>query len=74
MKKYTILLIVFMVINIGFLSITTNNSNATHLSDNNILKNFIKENIRYENNNLGPNPYAIIETNLGTIKIELLKI
>ncbi len=73
MKKYTMLLTVFMVINIGFLSITTNNSNATHLTDNKISKNFVIQNINYDNKTFGPNPYAIIETSLGTIRIELFK-
>lgn len=56
MKKCKTLLIIFLLISIGFLSILTNSAYALKIKENKIL---------------GQNPHAIIETNLGTINIEL---
>ena len=71
MRKYTIILTAFMLINMGFLSITTNNIDATDLKETKISNKLITQKINDDNQNLGPNPYAIIETSMGTIKIEL---
>jgi len=43
------------------------------LADDKISNKFIPQKISIDNQTLGPNPYAIIETSMGTIKIELFK-
>jgi cyclophilin family peptidyl-prolyl cis-trans isomerase len=59
--------------NIGSLILTTDYSNATNLKDNKTSNNSIIQNIKIEKEPLGGNPYAIIETSMGTIRIELFQ-
>ena len=73
MKKQIILLIVLMLLNIGFFGIITNNSNAALLINNKISKNATLQDKKYDDKITGSNPYAIIETSMGTIKVELFK-
>jgi cyclophilin family peptidyl-prolyl cis-trans isomerase len=73
MKKYSIILTIFMIFNIGFLGFTSNIGNATEITDHKPLKTFFIQDIIIENRTVGTNPYAIIKTSLGTIEIELYK-
>jgi cyclophilin family peptidyl-prolyl cis-trans isomerase len=73
MKKYKIFLTFFFVINIFLISIISNNCYATNIAKNGISKNFYRYNIEDDRLTSGQNPYAIIETSMGTIKIELFK-
>ncbi|KYK26589.1 hypothetical protein AYK20_03445 [Thermoplasmatales archaeon SG8-52-1] len=73
MKKYKIFLTFFFLINIFLLCSMTNNCYATNITKNEISKNLHKYKIEIDKLANGQNPYAIIETSMGTIKIELFK-
>jgi cyclophilin family peptidyl-prolyl cis-trans isomerase len=73
MKKNLMLLTVFMVFFLIFLSMTPYNINAAHLLDNDRGQISTKQNIKSDFITYEHNPYAIIETSMGTIKIELYK-
>lgn len=73
MKRNIMLLTVFIVFFLMFISTTTYNINAAHLLDDDGGQIIIKQNIESDYITSEQNPYAIIETSMGTIKIELYK-
>ncbi|KYK20656.1 hypothetical protein AYK21_05710 [Thermoplasmatales archaeon SG8-52-2] len=73
MKKYKLFLTFFFVINIFLISMISNNCFAANITKNEISKNFHRFEIEDDKLTNGQNPYAIIETSMGTIKIELFK-
>jgi cyclophilin family peptidyl-prolyl cis-trans isomerase len=70
MKNHTKLFTLLVIINIGLLGIISSSS-AANLKSEKISKNFDFQDGNLDDNILGPNPYAILETSMGTIKIEL---
>ena len=73
MKKCPMFITLLIVIIIIFLSISVNNSNAANLLEKKFSTDLSIKNIKIDYDTFGNNPYAIIKTSLGTIKIELFK-
>ena len=73
MKNHIKLFTVLVIINIGFLGTISSNGNAAHLLAGRISKNVVLKDRNTDDRILGSNPYAILETSMGTIKIELYK-
>ena len=71
MRKYAICLILLLLFNVGSLSLAIDNQNTDHLTKVETSNNSIIQNIKIEKEPLGSNPYAIIETSMGTIRVEL---
>ena len=71
MRKYAIFLIFLLFVNLGSLSLATEQQNTNQPTTDETSNNYIVQNIKIEKNPLGSNPFAIIETSMGTIRVEL---
>jgi cyclophilin family peptidyl-prolyl cis-trans isomerase len=70
MKNHAKLFTFLVIINIGFLGIISS-SNAATLKAEKMSNNIVFQHEKFDDKILGSNPYAILETSMGTIKIEL---